>query len=444
MIYDHLPYFLYNRLCPDYLPIELRTKYFNFKQRNYPNKIFCNDLLEQIKLSYNNCKYYREKLCKSFDFTVPEELSMKDLETVPYLPTDTYKKSRGRTLYLLKAPLRKIALFSCSSSTTGDPSIVPRTVEDFDALQYNSIKVFKEFFIWEEIKPTLERKAVIFNFAPDRLFMTMMAKKNVKGFNYLKKTRYFTACMNKPWEYYGHVEYMIKFHLSKSIWALISSLSIRGGFIVDVSRMLKMIKKILKTGYWEKKKVSKIILGGSPLLMNNMFENRLLREKKYYNLNGISFVGCGGGGWDGIKGEAKLNAVNKVKFIENYEKVFNIKPNNIGDIYAFTEGPTLFGGHWSEKYQDFLLHCPDTARIIVRDLEKLMPVNEGEEGLLEVITPYGVNGSINQALLVDDIIELISKNKCPECGYQGATFRILGRLKNAQGKGCSSLIDWTY
>ena len=155
-------------------------------------------------------------------------------------------------------------------------------------------------------------------------------------------------------------------------------------------------------------------------------------------------MGCGGGGWDGIKGEAKLDAVEKSRFIENFERVFNIKSKHIVDIYAFTETPNLFGGHWSEKYQDFLVHCPNTSRIIVRDLEKLEPINSGEEGLLEVITPYGVNGSINQAILVDDIVELISKSKCPECGYEGATFRIIGRLKNAQGKSCSSLINWLY
>ena len=104
----------------------------------------------------------------------------------------------------------------------------------------------------------------------------------------------------------------------------------------------------------------------------------------------------------------------------------------------------MFGGHWSEKYQDFLLHCPDTTRIIVRDLEDMEPVKAGEEGLLEVLTPYGVSGSINQAVLVDDIVSLISTTSCPECGYKGATFRILGRLNNAQGKSCSSLIDWVY
>ncbi|MFW9782594.1 MAG: hypothetical protein ACFFFB_09965 [Candidatus Heimdallarchaeota archaeon] len=427
----------------DHLPEELETKYFDFKPREYSDIKFCEDLLEQIKSSHNNCNYYKDNLCKKFDYSIPDELSIEDLPSIPFLPTETYKMSGNRTLDLLKVPLDKVALFSCSSSTTGDPSIIPRTLEDFDQIQYNSIKVFTEFFGWKQLKIG-EKRCVVFNFSPDRMFMSVMAKRNAKGFEYVDKTRYFTSCMNKPWEYYGHEEYMVKFKLLKTIWAIISTFSVRGGFVLDVSRMLKMINKVLDTGYWKDIEASKIVFGGSPLLMNNMLENRLLKEKIFYDLDGVSFVGCGGGGWDGVKGEAKLDAVNKIKFIENYEKVFNIKPKDIADIYAFTEGPTLFGGHWSDKYQDFLLHCPDTARIIVRNLDKLEPVDDGEEGLLEVITPYGVNGSINQAILVDDIIELVSKSKCPECDYQGATFRIIGRLKNAQGKSCSSLINWIY
>lgn len=430
-------------LFHDYLPVELKTKYFDFKQRGYPDGIFCKDLLKQVELSYNNCDYYKKKLCEKFNFTIPDEIKIEDLETIPFIPTEIYKRSGNRTLQLLKAPLDQIVLFSCSSSTTGDPSIVSRTLEDFDQLQYNSIKVFSDFFRWKEYKSD-SKKILAFNFAPNRSLMSLMAKKNVKGFQHIKKTRYFTSCMNKPWEYQGYVEYLVKFKALRTIWAILSTFSIKGGFILDVSKMLKMIKKITKTGYWKKIGINKIIFGGSPLLMNNMFEKRLLKENIFFDLDEISFVGCGGGGWEGVKGEARMDAVDKIKFIENYEKVFNIKSKDIADIYAFTESPILFGGHWSEKYHDFLLHCPNTARIIVRDLNKLIPVGPGEEGLLEVITPYGVNGSVNQAVMVDDIVELISKNKCPECGYQGATFRILGRLKNAQGKSCSSLINWIY
>lgn len=427
----------------DLLPEDLKTKYLNFIPRDISDNDFCKEILNQITLSYNNCKYYKENLCKKFDYTIPDEISIDELAKIPYIPTDTYKKSGNRTLDLSKVPLENIALYSCSSSTTGDPSIVPRTLKDFDQIQYNSIKVFTEFFKWDELK-TGSKRGVVFNFSPDRLFMSIMAKRSAEGFEFVDKTRYFTACMNKPWEFYGHEEYLVKMKWLKTIWAIISTFSVKGGFVLDVSKMLKIIRTILKTGHWKDTEVSKLLFGGSPLLMNNMFKKRLLKENIHIDLDGKALVGSGGGGWDGVKGEAKMGAVNKGEFIESFEKVFNIKSNDIRDIYAFTEGPTLFGGHWSEKYQDFLLHCPDTARIIVRNLENLEPVNDREEGLLEVLTPYGVNGSINQAVLVDDIVALVSGKKCPECGYEGATFRILGRLKNARGKSCSSLIDWVY
>lgn len=425
------------------LPEELNTKYFDFKSRNVKEEEFCNDLLKQINLSYENNEYYRNQVCNKLNFHPPDELTMNDLEKIPYIPTDIYKLSEHRTLNLLKVPLEEIALFSCSSSTTANPSIIPRTLEDFDQIQYNSIKVFSEFFNWNDLNNE-NGHCLVFNFAPSRFLMTFMARKNVRGFEYPSQTRYFTACMNKPWEFYGHEEYLVKAKFFKTIWAIISTFSIKGGFVLDISKMLKLISKVLNSGYFENTEVSSILLGGSPLLMNNMFENRLLKENIQIDLSELGSVGTGGGGWDGVKGEAKMNAVQKTKFIANYEKVFNIRSDRISDIYAFTEGPTLFGGHWSEKYQDFLLHCPNTSRILVRDLETLEPVGEGIEGLLQVITPYGVSGSINQATLVDDIVELVSKSKCPECGYNGATFRVVGRLKNAQGKSCSSLIDWLH
>ncbi|MBD3196874.1 MAG: hypothetical protein GF317_17600, partial [Candidatus Lokiarchaeota archaeon] len=256
-----------------YLPEELNTKYFDFKPRKYPDDKFCNDLLEEIKRSYQNNEFYR-KLCKQFEYEIPDHLSMNDLIDIPFVLTNIYKKSGKRTMDLLKVPLENIALFSCSSSTTGNPSIIPRTVEDFDQIQYNSIKVFTEFFRWKELKKG-SKVPLTFNFAPNRLMMKFMAKKNAKGFEYLKKTRYFTACMNKPWEFYGHQEYLVKPKFFKTLWAIVSTFSVKGGFVLDISMMLKMIKKVLKFGTWKDTEVSKFIFGGSPLLMNNMLQNRL-------------------------------------------------------------------------------------------------------------------------------------------------------------------------
>lgn len=88
------------------------------------------------------------------------------------------------------------------------------------------------------------------------------------------------------------------------------------------------------------------------------------------------------------------------------------------------------------------MHCPSYARIIVRGLDTLEPVKEGEIGFLEVLTPFGVSASVNHAIIIDDVVQLISKKKCPECCYPGATFRVLGRLKNQKGIGCSSFVKW--
>lgn len=426
----------------DFLPSEYETKYFDFQPRDYNDEEFLKDLHNQIKLSIDNCEYYRENICEQFDFTLPEKLTMDMLEDVPYVPTNLFKESRYQFMDLLKVPVDDIVLFSSSSSTTGDPSIVPRTLKDFDQIQYNSIKVFSEFFRWDDMKGCM-----MFNFAPSRSMMAFMSRVKLKNKQFKKKygrrTRYFTACMNKPWEFYGHEEYLIKFKLFKTIWSIITSFDVKGGFILDVSLMLKMIRKVLEESSWKGKEIGKIAFGGSPLLMNNMFKKRLLKEDIKIELGDRGFVGSGGGGWDGVKGQAKMDAVNKVEFISNYEKVFGIKSEDMRDIYAFTEGPNLYGGHWSEKYQDFLLHVPDTARIIVRDIDTLEPIKSGT-GLLETITPYGVNGCVNQAVLVDDIVEIISLKKCPECGYEGATFRVIGRLRDSQGRGCSSIIDWIH
>ena len=69
-----------------------------------------------------------------------------------------------------------------SSSTTNDPSLVPRNIEDFDQIQYNAIKLFSEFLLWKESK-----NAMSFNFSPNRAFMALMAKVRLNNPEHKKK-----------------------------------------------------------------------------------------------------------------------------------------------------------------------------------------------------------------------------------------------------------------
>ena len=156
-----------------------------------------------------------------------------------------------------------------------------------------------------------------------------------------------------------------------------------------------------------------------------------------------SYITTSGGGWNGHKSQLKYPPIEKTKFVSDCVEFFGTKVENITDMYGFTESPIVFGSHWSDQYQDFIFHCPPQARIIIRDMNTLDPLrNAGDNGFLEVLTPFGVATSVNHAILVDDQVELVSINRCPECGYEGDTFLVQGRIEDKKGLGCSSLVEW--
>lgn len=414
-----------------------------YKPRKIDEKIFFEKLKEQIIASQEN-KFYSD-LCQKNDYTVPEEINTENLEFVPYFTTNNYKISKNLFYKIIKVPPNQIAVWNSSSSTSGDPSLVGRTMEDLETIHYNALKCFDEFLN----RKAFEKTGMCFNFSPNRLVMDHLAhnmtRSKMKELNtysqqmdlikkYKQAIFFFTELMNKPWETIPtHSYYLVRIQFLKALWVIIKTHGIRAAFVLDWKFMLKKIKKY---------KDGPIQFGGSPLLMNTVLEERMIPDNISFDLSETGYVGSGGGGWDGIKAQAKLKKVDKTEFIERFKKVFNIDYNRMQDIYAFTESPVLFGGHWSPNYQDYIHHCPDYARIIVRNLATLEPVREGEQGVLEVITPFGVNGSINMAIVVDDIIELISKEKCPDCGYEGTAFRVIGRTKDAPGQSCSSIINW--
>ncbi len=70
---------------------------------------------------------------------------------------------------------------------------------------------------------------------------------------------------------------------------------------------------------------------------------------------------------------------------------------------------------------------------IIRDINTLDPLrNVGDKGFLEVLTPFGVAASVNHGVLVDDLVELVSKNKCYDCNYKGDTFMVHGRIEDKE------------
>ena len=81
------------------------------------------------------------------------------------------------------------------------------------------------------------------------------------------------------------------------------------------------------------------------------------------------------------------------------------------------------------------LHCSDYSGILIRRAEDFSLCEKGEKGIIQVLSvlPHSYPG---HSLLTEDEGILLGEDDCA-CGRKGAYFQVLGRLKNAEIRGCS-------
>lgn len=397
-------------------------------EKDYEDTEFTRLMREIITENIENNEFY-SSLVKTAGFNVDDLKSIDDLESIPFISTHFYKQSEKMYKRLLKIPEDKVLQWNCSSTTSGDPSLVGVNKNDLNFLYEMSRKCYLDFI------PRDWDKARVFLFSPsakllDRFCLRFTKERPVRAYssNYFKVSEEMTK-----------VDYLFSFSILKALQAIIKTRSIVGGFYIKQSYLIKTINNNLKK---PKDKRFNLGLGGSNYLISKFME--FMREKEItYNFGNEFDLVTGGGGWDGHKAMLKYDPIDKLEFVSNVAELFGTETKRVIDIYGFTECPIVFGSRWSDKLEDFVFHCPQYSRIIIRDIESLEPLNkEGDRGFLEVLTPFGSSASIKHAVIVDDLVELVSKNKCPECGREGTTFKILGRIEESEGIGCSSLIKW--
>ena len=81
------------------------------------------------------------------------------------------------------------------------------------------------------------------------------------------------------------------------------------------------------------------------------------------------------------------------------------------------------------------LHASNFSDIIIRNHLDFHECNVGEKGLIEVVSsiPKSYPGHV---LLTEDEGILLGEDDCL-CGRKGKYFNVLGRIKNAEIRGCS-------
>lgn len=136
------------------------------------------------------------------------------------------------------------------------------------------------------------------------------------------------------------------------------------------------------------------------------------------------------GGWKKLESEK----IGKELFNSRLAEAFGISPDNVIDIYGFTEQMGL-------NYPDCACGCKHSSsyvRVLARDVVTREVLPPGKEGMLEFISPLPHSYPGN-AVLTDDI-GIIEKGECPY-GRPGTRFRIFGRMKKAEARGCGDILS---
>ncbi len=138
------------------------------------------------------------------------------------------------------------------------------------------------------------------------------------------------------------------------------------------------------------------------------------------------------GGWKKLEGEK----VSKKTFNQLCARVFGIQEQDVVDIYGFTEQMGLNYPDCPCGYK----HLPAYAKLIVRHPATKEPLPDGEEGMLEFLTPLPHSYPGN-AVLTDDL-GCKAPPEIPACPHRaGDRFLVKGRLKKAETRGCGDILS---
>jgi hypothetical protein len=131
------------------------------------------------------------------------------------------------------------------------------------------------------------------------------------------------------------------------------------------------------------------------------------------------------GGWKMLQDEA----VDNPTFKRSLRDTFGI--DAVHNFYGMVE---QVGSIFMECAQG-RLHAPVFADILIRSPHDWSALPPGRTGLIQVLSvlPTSYPG---HSLLTEDTGEIIGYDDCP-CGRLGATFRVHGRIANAELRGCS-------
>jgi len=173
-----------------------------------------------------------------------------------------------------------------------------------------------------------------------------------------------------------------------------------------------------------------IFMFGFTFIVYQHFYRELLKSSHKFDLSNSVLIH--GGGWKKLISEAVDNATFKAQL----KTVCGV--NRIHDYYGMVEQTGTIHMECGLGY----LHTSEYSDIIVRDSKDFSVNKNGKEGIIQLLSliPWSYPG---QSILTEDLGTIYGEDDCA-CGRKGKYFKINGRLKNAELRGCSDTYGETF
>jgi hypothetical protein len=343
--------------------------------------LFNESLLEELIHHYKNNKYYRN-FCERKGFN-PETFS-GDISDIPAVAVSVFKEL-GSMLRSVEADDIKISLQS--SATSGVPSTVVLDKITSKRQSKAMIKVVQEFIGKER------KHFIICDVKPKPENLKLMGARFAAIGGYLN--------------FANSVEYIL-------------DVSENNEFVFDADNVAKHIASLDPN-------VPVVVFGFTYILFAQIIKPYTSSTLNFSLPKGSKLIHIGG--WKKLENEK----VSKGVFNEQTEKLFGIEKGNVIDIYGFTEQMGLNYPDCKCGYK----HTSSYSEVIVRDPATRAVLPAGEVGVLEFVSP--VPHSYPGNVVLTDDMGVITDEPC-EFGLKGTRFKILGRLKKAEIRGCGDIL----
>lgn len=136
------------------------------------------------------------------------------------------------------------------------------------------------------------------------------------------------------------------------------------------------------------------------------------------------------GGWKKLED----SKVDKETFLQDIAETFGMRRENIIDFYGFTEQMGLVYASCGAQSKTTSLF----SEVIIRDFQTLQPLEDGREGLIQIVTPIP-NSYPGISVLTEDVGRVLSREQDAD-GRWGTQFEVIGRAKKAEVRGCGDVM----